>query len=128
MYKHEPSEDKISQYYNNIANYQESVSLIKNIEKNDIKRKPIISSRHSHISYFADGDFVFLPYTDYDGLVRYSILNDVDFLFLQYRYISEYPFLNRFIENNTPEFVKILEKMDSQGKKIELYRLIKNKM
>lgn len=126
MYKDEPMEDETSQYYSNKANYKEFVSVIRNISANEIKKKPIILSDTPYISFFADGDFVFMPYTDYDGLVRYSRLNDVDFVFLPYRFISEFPFLKRFIDNNTPDFIKIYKKRDFQGKNIELYRLIKN--
>jgi len=125
MYQNEPNADEVSQYYNNRGNYLEPVSVIKSIAQNEMKRKPVILSRHSHLSYFADGDFVFIPYTDYDGLVRYSILNNVDFLFLQYRYLDDFPFLERFKENNTPDFKKIFEKMDFQGEKIELYRIVR---
>jgi len=125
MYQNEPNADEVSQYYNNRGNYLEPVSVVKSIAQNEMKRKPVILSRHSHLSYFADGDFVFIPYTDYDGLVRYSILNNVDFLFLQYRYLDDFPFLERFKENNTPDFKKIFEKMDFRGEKIELYRILR---
>ena len=126
MYKNELMTDETDQYYSNKANYQDFVSVIRNISENEIKRKPIILGRTPHIGFFADGDFVFMPYTDYNGLVRYSRLNDVDFVFLQYRFIGEFPFLERFIEINTPEFNKIFEKMDFQGEKIQLYQFIKN--
>jgi hypothetical protein len=127
MYQNEQMMDDSSQYYNNEDNYREIVSVIRNNSEKEIERKPIILSRTSHISYFADGDFVFMPYTDYNGLVRYSISNNVDFVLLQYKFIGNYPFLKRFKNNNTPEFIKIYEIMDFQGNKIELYRLKKSR-
>lgn len=127
MCRQETNADKVKQYHDNPSSYKEPVSTVRNIAEAELGRKPRILSRKPHISYFADAEHVFTPYTDYDGLVRYAMLNEADFLFLQYHFLEDYPFLDRFREKDTPEFVMISERLDLQGEKTALYRVRTNR-
>ncbi len=108
---------------------EKPLSIFQIIQKSNMEKgkKPKVVSRKSYFPYKANAVRVMIPYTDYDGLVRYSQLNDVDYLFLDYGFIKDYPFLDRFQKGNVPDFQRLYSAPRySSGKGlIELYRYIR---
>jgi len=104
---------------------KEPVAIVKKIAENDLLRTPIIVSGKSYLSYFTDGRGLRAPYDDYEALVKYSNLNNVDFLYLKHnRFIKhKYPFFKAFLQDiPPPDFVLLYSGVDEYGGKIELYR------
>jgi len=112
----------------NIEQLQDQVAVIKEVTQKELDHKPVIATRLTYISYYADGKTVLLPYTDYDGLVEYLSLNNADFLFLNYHFNykknRKYPFMTKFIEGDISDNFELLyEDHDNHtGAKLELYR------
>lgn len=103
--------------------FKEPLAIIKKENETNQPKTTKIAARKWYFSYMADAANIALPYTDYDGLVRYCYLNGVDYLFLQYQDIEEYPFLERFKKSETPDFHLLYASDNSVENHIELYRL-----
>ena len=102
---------------------KEPIAIVKKITEKELKRPPIISAQRGYLSYFASGKQVFVPYTHYEGLVKYCHLNNVDFFYLKHSRLNNYPFFKAFFQNSPPpDFVLLYSGVDAYGGKIELYR------
>lgn len=107
----------------NPSDLQPPLSVVRNLVTEEKGGSPRISSRKAYFPYYADGKHVFLPYASYPALVKYCNLNDVDFLFLEHRFIRDDPFLSRFTGDSPPaDFSLLYSAEDSFGMKLELYR------
>ncbi len=86
---------------------------------------PAIAARKGYLAYFVGTDkYLPLPYADYNALVTYSALNEIDFLYLKHSLIENYPFLDTFeSEGYKGDFERLYRGLDAQGKPVELYRL-----
>jgi hypothetical protein len=105
---------------------REPVRIIKSIAEKELLRVPVVSARKRHLMYFAGVESAALPYTDIQGLTRFCDLNGVDFLFLQYRQIKHYPFLEAFANGKPPAGVTLLHRgTDAFGERLELYRYLR---
>ena len=82
---------------------------------------PKIVARKTYFAYLADAAQPPLPYTDYDGLVRYCLLNDAEYLLLEHHLLSSFPFITRFEKGETPDF-QLLSKVDGITGRVELYQ------
>jgi len=115
--------DRSSDY--SLAELIEPISVVKKI-KSELGSVPNITAQRRHFAYFADGNHFYLPYTDYDRLVRYCDLNDIDLVYLKHSRVEKYPFFQKFLkEDNTPHFTLIYEGLDAYDRKITLYRFRK---
>ena len=93
--------------------------FVQNNPDTDVK----VVIRKGYLPYFANVTGVDLPFTNYEGLVKYSDANDVSFLFLQYRLLVGFPFLEKFEDGLLPEdFHLVYRTYDKSNKKLELYR------
>jgi 4-amino-4-deoxy-L-arabinose transferase-like glycosyltransferase len=97
------------------------VALRQDVEAN-LHRRPRIAARTNYFSYLADAANFALPHTDYRGLVRYCELNDIDYVFLERRRLSAFPFLGNFQRSDAPRFKPVYAGDDSGGFPVELYR------
>ena len=97
------------------------VAIRQDVEAN-LHRRPRIAARTNYFSYLADAANVALPHTDYRGLVRYCELNDIDYVFLEHRRLSAFPFLGNFRQSDTPRFQRVYTGNDSGASPVELYR------
>lgn len=107
---------------------REPSSIVKKIAAAELKTSPIVVALNTYIAFYSDGRGLPMPYTDYQGLVRYCELNNVDFLYLKHQAVSrrDLPFYERFLnEKNTPGFDRLYSGVDSSGGKVELYRFEK---
>jgi len=77
-----------------------SAEIIKNFSIQHSKRSPVIVAQWPFLAYYSNGIPVRLPFTDYEGLVKYCYLNHVDFLYLHYGTVKNHPFLVAFREKN----------------------------
>jgi hypothetical protein len=109
------------------AELKEPTGIVKAITKTQLKRAPVILARHLGLAYLSEGTAVVMPYTDYAGLVKYCDLNHVDFVYLEYGKIGNYPFLRTFIEGEaSKEFTLVYKATDAAGRDIALYRFRKS--
>lgn len=84
----------------------------------------VMTARKQYLSHLSGVDFVPLPFTNYDGLIRYSRANDVDLIFLEHRQIGEYPFMRRVSAgSDLGELSLVYEAQDSSGQRMGLYQL-----
>lgn len=87
--------------------------------------RTVVVARKEYLAYFTASRAVSLPYTDYEGLVRYSRLNQVDFVLLEYRLIGEFPFLGAFdTAGAAPDYRLVYQAVDAFGEKMALYEFI----
>ena len=89
----------------------------------ELGRPPRVSARKQYLAYFSGGTAIALPYTDYDGLVRYLRANGADFVFLEKWMIGSYPFVADFGNRAPGDFTLLDREIDRQGRTSELYRL-----
>lgn len=105
---------------------REPATIMKNIAESELQRTPKVTAQRRHIEYFIDGRFYYLPYTDYEGLIKYCNLNNIDFIYLKYNRLKDYPFLKKFLNNDISAELKLIYSgVDAYGGKIEVYRFIK---
>jgi hypothetical protein len=86
-------------------------------------KAPIVTSERAYIAYLSGIKHIPLPFTTYDGLVKYCDLNNVNYLYLKYKRVIHHPFYEKFIDNPPPpDFSLIYSGVGSRGGEIELYR------
>jgi hypothetical protein len=108
-----------------LATLKEPLRILKNIAENELGRAPNVLAQRSYIAYFLGGTRLDLPYTDYQGLVKYCELNEVEFFYFSHRQIREgkYPFLVAFTSGSAlADFALLHTGLDDYGEKVELYR------
>ena len=99
------------------------IAIVKKMEENELQRTPVIASQRGYLAHSVEGKQVYLPYTDYQGLVKYCDLNNVDILYLKHRRVKKYPFSQAFLQDATNiDFVLLYTGLDPYGEKVELYR------
>jgi hypothetical protein len=79
-------------------------------------------ARRSYIMNYADSlEYLDLPYTDYEGLVRYFALNRADLLYLNHEFPA-FPFADSFDGfPDTADFTLLYVGEDAEGRKSALY-------
>lgn len=108
------------------AELHEPINVIREIVSNDLRREPVIVADTGYLAHYADAKQVYLPYADYDPLIRYCELNHADFLYLQDRRIQDQPFYKKYREQGLPDnYALIYNGVDARGGKVELYRVLK---
>jgi hypothetical protein len=85
-----------------------------------------VVSRKGYFPYFTGIDYISTPFADYSKFVEYVKLNKIEFVFLEHQTLRDFPFMERFLNNDTPEFIRLASKLDFTGHKLELYKLRKN--
>jgi hypothetical protein len=93
------------------------------IRESGLPDSPKIAGRKQYIAYYAGGTPVPLPYTDYDGLVRYLHSNEVTYLYLERAQLGSYPFLTTFDQRAPADFALLDRQVDAAGRVSELYRV-----
>jgi len=89
--------------------------------QNDIR----IAARNHYLAAYGRFEGWLIPYADYDALVKYFMLNEIDYLFLEYGvlHLYQYPFTDTFVNgyygNN---FDLLYEAVDINNRRIELYK------
>ena len=79
------------------------------------------------LPYFEVGSRVFLPYTDYNGLVTFLRSNGAQFAYIDWSLVASFPFAEAWEELYDADFVLIAESevsdSDSRTGQRQLYRL-----
>lgn len=102
----------------------EPIRFIKEYFKKKSIKDPLIASERSYISYFSGTRHIYLPYTDYQGLVKFCYLNKVDIIYLKYKRIKNHPFVEAFTKKTAhPDFHLIYGTVDAYGEKIQIFNL-----
>jgi hypothetical protein len=102
----------------------EPVRLVRDSQEEILERPARVARRKAYLSYYAGADGIHLPYTDYSGLVRYLALNDVDFLFLEYAHLADYPFVAEFERGAAPPGFSLLHRGEGPAGRVELFRFL----
>jgi hypothetical protein len=102
--------------------FVEPIRIVRSAQK-ELGRAPAIIARQAYLPYYAGtGLGLPMPYTDFEGLVEYSRINDADFLYLVHP--PQRPFASAFAgEEASPPFELVYEGRSSLGQRVELYRL-----
>jgi hypothetical protein len=102
---------------------QKSAAVIKEAIHKDALKFPKIVDRKTYLPFYAGIDSIPLPYTNYEGLVKYCRLNNVDFLFLRHNLINQFPFVSTFNDRSKiDEFELLYSEKDDYGLN-ELYQV-----
>ena len=105
---------------------KEPIRIIQNSIKEREIKLPSIAAQRGYLSYFTNSRQVYLPFTDYEALVKYCTFHKIDFLFLKHSRVKNYPFIKRFIQEIPPiDFTLLYKNHDNTGKPIELYEFNK---
>lgn len=89
----------------------------------DRGRSPLrVVTRRAYIVNYAEGlEFLDMPYTDYEGLVRYSDLKQADLLYFNHE-LPSFPFADEFDGfSDTPHFSLLFAGEDAKGRQFALY-------
>ena len=106
---------------------QEPIRILKEIGEKELGRPPRVIAERDFIVFLLGAPRIPLPYTDYQGLVRYCELNNVEFLYLVHRRVRQegYPFFQAFTNNQAlKNFSLVYSGVDAYGEKVELYRIV----
>jgi len=109
-----------------LTELKEPMDIIKS-ETAEWERQPIISARKGYLSYFlGTTKNALLPYSNYEQLVTYTTLNQVDYIYLKYSLIKDFPFLKVFQTGAYKrDFERLYRGVDAGGDPLELYRVRK---
>ncbi len=106
--------------------YKEEVALIKRIAREELDHRPALMDQRSYLSYFSDSKHVSLPYAKMEAMLRYSDLNQVDFVYLNDRRIEKYPFYSIYKEKGLPDnYILLHSGTDATGAETRLYRVMR---
>jgi hypothetical protein len=108
------------------SDYTKPIQVIKKDIKFHAIKNPVVVLRKYYFTFMADLPGLAIPYTSYEGLVKYCKLNKAAYLFLSYSNIKKYPFLKNFQEKNTPDFILLYHSSSEVSELIELYKFISN--
>jgi hypothetical protein len=104
------------------AELKEPARIIKDSAGAFAHRKPRVMARRAYIAYLANAEFIIMPYADYAGLLRYSALNEVDFVFLNPE-AEQFPFFEKFASDSVNTHFKLVYRgEDADGAPVTLYR------
>jgi 4-amino-4-deoxy-L-arabinose transferase-like glycosyltransferase len=108
---------------------REPLRILQEIAENEGGRVPMVLAERSYINFFLGTPRLEFPYTDYQGLLKYCELNNVEFLYLVHRRLRKWetPFFEEFTNNNTQvsnNFSLLYSGVDAYGEKVELYRIV----
>ena len=87
---------------------------------------PKFVARSAHLPYYTNGICYYIPYCDYDSLVEYCLLNDIDYLYFLDRRMKDHPYYQRFREGQTPDFQLYHTGEDAFGWPVRLYKFNKD--
>jgi hypothetical protein len=127
LYDKNPRWKLIEKFYDNPDSYREDAEIIREVSRRELIKYPKIITRKTFIAYYAEVERVYMPYTDYNGLVKFAKLNNVDFLYLEDWALPSYPFLEVFRGRKPhPDFLLIHEKKDPKNRLIQLFRFVQS--
>jgi 4-amino-4-deoxy-L-arabinose transferase-like glycosyltransferase len=107
------------------AELEAPVAIVRRITAEELARPPVIAGRRNYLAYYAGGDDLRLPYVEYDRLLTYLQLNEVDFLYLQYGPARDFPFMASFEAGETDGLELLYQGRDAHGHTVELYRVLR---
>lgn len=97
-------------------------TIVADISDRELRGTARITARKQYLAYLSNSEFSPLPFTDYAGLLEYVRGNDVDLLYLQYRYAGEFPFMEDIAnDRHLRDWRLLYEGTDSGGLPLELY-------
>ena len=105
--------------------FKEPLAMVKREFLLDRERIPRIAVRKAFFTYMAGAQRFFIPFADYQGLIKYCRLNDIDYLLLEDNLVKNYPFFASF-KGDLREFECLFRGVDDSGNSIRLYRFNKN--
>jgi hypothetical protein len=102
---------------------RQPIGVINRISENEHNERYVLASRMGYLAYYAGVDYLPVPHTDYDRFIRYLELNDADFVYLNYRLLRDFPFLQAFRDGSIDERFELLFRgTDTRGgDPVELY-------
>lgn len=119
--------DRLENEEYSLLDLQPVTEIVGELASHDHEKSITITSRKQYLSYLSGVDFVALPHTDFDGLLRYCRANGVDVLFLEHRLIAEFPFMNHLLGNQSPRGLELLYRAEDQfGDIVELFLVDSN--
>jgi len=102
---------------------QKIAAKLKN--ESESERDIIFSAQKRYLQLYSDAQIFFAPFTDYEGLVNFLELNNVNYLFLNHYDVRNYPFLEQFLlEEYDSNFLLIKEMTDGNGQQLSLYKFL----
>lgn len=103
---------------------QQPIRLVQQFAVAEAARRPRLMARWGFLALYSGAEGISMPYTDYEGLVRYSALNDIDLLYLTPS-TDSYPFAATFAANAYDnDFVLLYRGVNAQAEPVSLYRFL----
>ena len=106
-----------------MAELREPIRIIAESFEGDRGRPPRVATRQRYLPYFSGAEWVALPFVEFDGLVAYSKLNEVDFVYLTHQ-AEIFPFAPAFDGDEYGQMFTLLYRhsSDVNGRMSALYR------
>ena len=102
---------------------QKMQPLLDLIAKHKAEDPAVIISRKAFLPYYAQAKQVAAPWTEYEGLVTYAALNDVEFLYIRHASDGHFPYVAQ-LRKDAPEFELLYEAETSHGPEM-LFRFLR---
>jgi hypothetical protein len=111
----------VSNNHYSLTELEKPIEIVRASMESSVGERPRIMARMLFLAHFSGADAVSMPYTDFEGLVTYSSINGVDFLYLKKR-SERFPFHSKFALGEAgPYFTLVYEGLDAQGELVGLY-------
>ena len=99
------------------------VDLIR--EDNDGQEEVRVAAKWGFLGFFAQSRRYFVPYGEYEALVEYLRLNEIQYLYLEDRALGDWPFMGAFSgERYKRDFVLMHQTVERDGQKAALYKFL----
>lgn len=93
--------------------------------KNQSIKNPKIMMRHESVTYYAEGEMVYLPQTSYQKMIDYAKKHDVDYLVSWHGELSTDTELSSLLDKNIKhQDLQVVYSQNNQGNTIIVYKLI----
>src|SRR3989338_4641110 len=87
-------------------------------------QNPVVMSRKPWVSFYSEGNFVMLPYADYNETINYARYNNVEYLVIDERYIPALrPQLTFLLNEENTKDLELVYKNTDYKYKILIYKL-----
>jgi hypothetical protein len=90
------------------AELESAISIVRARAANS-RQEPIVVARMSYLGHYAGAATKIAPYTDLAGLIGFCAANHVDFLYVELRLLTDYPFLAELQTDRAREHFSLVD-------------------
>lgn len=100
------------------------IAVLANDAKMHSIKNPLVVGQREYFSYFSNSRHLYMPFTDYSGLIEFLSQNGASYLYLKHSRVADYPFFPIFETNSYGSDLELIYSgEDASGELIELFAI-----